>query len=30
VYEKDLGPGTAKSAPAVQSYAPDASWQPVD
>ena len=30
VYEKDLGPGTAKSAAAVQSYAPDASWQPVE
>jgi hypothetical protein len=30
VYEKDLGPGTAKTASVVQSYAPDASWQPVE
>lgn len=28
VYEKDLGPDTAKAAAAIQSYAPDESWQP--
>jgi Protein of unknown function (DUF2950) len=30
VYEKDLGPATAKTAAAIQSYAPDASWQPAE
>ena len=29
VYEKDLGPETAKTASAIREFDPDASWKPV-
>jgi hypothetical protein len=30
VYEKDLGPNTAKIATAIMEYNPDGSWKPVE
>jgi hypothetical protein len=30
VFEKDLGPKTAKLAPRIDSFAPDQSWTTVD
>ncbi len=30
VYERDLGPGTAKTAASIQEYNPDDNWSPID
>jgi hypothetical protein len=30
VYQKDLGPATARAAAAIQSFDPDATWKRVD
>jgi hypothetical protein len=30
VYQKDLGPDTAKIAPAIESYDPDKTWEITD
>ena len=30
VYERDLGPDTAKTATSIQQYNPDDNWSPID
>jgi hypothetical protein len=30
IYERDLGPDTAKLAAAIQQYDPDDNWSPID
>jgi hypothetical protein len=30
VYERDLGPDTAKAAASIQEYNPDENWSPVE